>query len=369
VQEAFCHLKGWYQAATETQAKPCYHTMERQTLEQDDLYTRRASPGNPLPINYGPIKINDDAPSDTEIRLATSKLSNGQAAGASRIRTKNVKDRLQGVRWEEDAKGQGAPNDGDNLGLFAHLVHATWTYGIVPRQLLWIIVILIPKEGKDYRGIGLLEPIWKVIEQIIDCRLYFIQLHDSLHGCHHQRGLGTATTKAKLAQQLSYLEMQPSYGVFLDIRKAFDAIDREQCLMILEGYGAAPRMIRLICGFWRDAIMVCCAAGNYSMAFKAGRGVTQGGPLAAKLFNILVDAVVREWVQQLEENRDYKEGKLAALTATFFAIFYVDDVYLASRDAGFLQHALTFLVDLFQRVGLWTNTSKMQTMICTPGRI
>jgi hypothetical protein len=139
--------------------------------------------------------------------------------------------------------------------------------------------------------------------------------------------------------------------------------------MIPEGYGAGPRMIRLIRGFWQDAIMVCHAAGNYGTAFKAGRGITQGGPLSAKLFNILVVAVVRKWVWQFKEDGDYKEGELAALTATFFAIFYVDDTYLASRDAGFLQHALTLLVNLFQRVGLQTNTSKMQTMICTPGWI
>jgi hypothetical protein len=113
--------------------------------------------------------------------------------------------------------------------------------------------------------------------------------------------------------------------------------------------------------------MVCRTAGNYGMAFKACRGVTQGGLLSAKLFNILVDAVVCEWVWQLKEDVDYKEGKLAALTATFFAIFYVNDAYLASWDAGFLQHPLTLLVDLFQWVGLRTNTSKMQTMICTPG--
>jgi hypothetical protein len=53
-------------------------------------------------------------------------------------------------------------------------------------------------------------------------------------------------------------------------------------------------MIRLIRGYWRDAIMVCRALGNYGMPFKAGRGVTQGGPLSAKLFNIMVDAVARE---------------------------------------------------------------------------
>jgi hypothetical protein len=40
-QEAFRHLKGWYQAAMETQSKRCYHTMERQTSERVDLYAWR----------------------------------------------------------------------------------------------------------------------------------------------------------------------------------------------------------------------------------------------------------------------------------------------------------------------------------------
>ena len=72
-------------------------------------------------------------------------------------------------------------------------------------------------------------------------------------------------------------------------------MDWERCIMILEGYGAGPRMIRLIRGYWRDAIMVCRALGNYVTSFKAGRGVSQGGPLSAKFFNIMVYAVAREW--------------------------------------------------------------------------
>ena len=97
--------------------------------------------------------------------------------------------------------------------------------------------------------------------------------------------------------------------------------------------------------------------------------MTQGGPLSAKLFNILVNAVVRELFRQLREEGDYEEAELEELLSTFFAIFYVDDAYLASRDAGFLQHALDILVGLFEWVGLQTNTGKTQAMICTPGRI
>ena len=53
-------------------------------------------------------------------------------------------------------------------------------------------------------------------------------------------------------------------------------------------------MRRLICHFWDEAQMVCRASGNYCVPFKAVRGVTQGGPLSAKLFNLLVDAFT--WV-------------------------------------------------------------------------
>ncbi len=74
-------------------------------------------------------------------------------------------------------------------------------------------------------------------------------------------------------------------------------------------------------------------------------------------------------MQQLEEEGDYKEEEVAEYMATFFAIFYVDDAFLASQDAGFLQHALTLLVNLFKWVGLQMNTSKTQTMICTLGWI
>ncbi len=75
-QEAFCHLKGWYWAASEMQAKPCYQTLEHQTSERVDLYARRDLPDNPLPINVTPVEISNDAPSDGKLRQAVGKLTN-----------------------------------------------------------------------------------------------------------------------------------------------------------------------------------------------------------------------------------------------------------------------------------------------------
>ncbi len=121
--------------------------MERQTSERVDLYARRDSPGNPLRINVAPTEINDNVPSDGELRGVVGKLNNGQAAGASGMHAKHVKKWLHDVRREEDPEGQGAENAGDGWRLFVWLVQAAWTHGKIPRQLLWIIVILISKGG------------------------------------------------------------------------------------------------------------------------------------------------------------------------------------------------------------------------------
>jgi hypothetical protein len=207
VHEAFRHLKGWYRAALETQAKPCRQTMDHQTAERVGLYTRRQLPGEPLPINIDPVDINNATPSNGELRVAVGELTKCRAAGASGLRAEHVKAWLSDMRREKDPKDQGADSAGDNWRLFIRLVQAAWTHGVIPRQLLWSIVVLLPKGGGDYRGIGLLEPIWKCIERVIDHRLNAIGLHDSLHGCRDKRGTGTAIIEAKLAQQLSYLEL------------------------------------------------------------------------------------------------------------------------------------------------------------------
>ena len=162
---------------------------------------------------------------------------------------------------------------------------------------------------------------WKVCECVMALRLNAFNLHYSLHGCCNARGTRTAGIKTKLAQQLAHLEQVPFYDVFFYLKKAFDAMDRERCLLILEGYGVGPNMIRLIRNFWRDAVLVCRASGNYSTCFQSGRDVTQGGPLSAKLFNILVDAVVREWYRQLGEESELEEEAITELMATFFVIF------------------------------------------------
>jgi hypothetical protein len=88
-----------------------------------------------------------------------------------------------------------------------------------------MVIILLPKGGGNFWGIGLLNPIWKVVEKIMVCRLGTIECHPCLHGGLPKRGMGTVTIEAKLAQQSAWMEQEPLCQVFVNLRKAYDHLD------------------------------------------------------------------------------------------------------------------------------------------------
>jgi hypothetical protein len=210
----------------------------------------------------------------------------------------------------------------------------------------------------------------KRLEKMMDLRLDAIVLHNSLQGCLTLRGTGTRIIEAKLAQQLAHLEQTPFFSTFIDLRKAFDAMDWGRCLKILVLHRVDPQILHLIHNlFWDLARNICWAKENYSQPFKASCSVTQGGPLSAKLFNIVINMVVCEWMGLMHKMINDVEGNLAECIEGRFAVFFVDNGFIASCNAEFLQEALDILVKTFKCIGLATNTKKTQAMICTPGRI
>ena len=154
------------------------------------------------------------------------------------------------------------------------MVQTAFWDGDLAEEATWQAVVLIPKGKKEYRGIGLVEVMWKVVAAILNRRFTSsITYHDALHGFRAGRGTGTATLLANLLQHLAAMRGEVLYVIFLDLTKAYDALDRSRCLEIIEGYGVGPNVRRLLTTYWHRLTMVAREAGYYGTAFGGDRGV------------------------------------------------------------------------------------------------
>ena len=74
--------------------------------------------------------------------------------------------------------------------------------------------------------------------------------------------MGTETLEDKLIQQLADLREEVLYVIFLDLQKAYDALDRYRCLDIMEGYGVGPQSFWLLRTYWSRLKMVARVGGH-----------------------------------------------------------------------------------------------------------
>ena len=90
--------------------------------------------------------------------------------------------------------------------------------GHIPEAFTWTNMLLIPNSGWWYRGMFLLEVIWKVCVSIVNSRLrQTITLHDVLHGFRKGRGKGMESIEEKMEQQIAGIVHEQLLQVFIDV--------------------------------------------------------------------------------------------------------------------------------------------------------
>ena len=244
------------------------------------------------------------------------------------------------------------------------LIELVFTGNPLPKSFGVGILVLIPKGVPDqYRGIALLEVIYKLVSAIINRRLTAqIAFHDAVHGFRVGRGTNTAIIELKLRMQLAQRTTKPLYLVFLDLKKAYDTLDRGRTLGILKGYGLGQNLCRIIEEVWEMDTMVPKQAGFYGKSFSASRGVRQGDILSPMIFNIVADAVIRDSEARMNFSTGLERPDVMSQ-------FYADDGLLISEDPVRLQQMLDLYTDGFARVGLKMNAEKTKAMTMAGGKV
>ena len=278
-----------------------------------------------------------------------------KAPGASGIKAEHLRTWMEGATKENEQRTHV-----DEWNMVVKLVKMAFSGDDIPSSFCNRILVLIPKNTSgEYRGIALLETIYKLVSSIINQRLIRgIQWHDSVHGFRKGRGTTTAIIEAKLQMELAQRSHTPLYMIFLDLKKAYDTLNRNRTMIILEKYGVGKNIANFITRIWEGDTIVPKQSGFYGKPFKATRGVRQGDIMSPTIFNIIVDAVIREWENKSTTNQSLVEN-----------LFYADDGLIMSENPEDAQTTLNIFTDGFARIGLNMNAVKTEAMVLQGGKI
>ena len=337
IHEAYRTIRGWYRKVTHVPSKPEYVNLQKESKSYQQLYTATTPRGRPLPVNITAYAINDAIPDETEITQALHRLRLGRAPGPSSMTAEAL------LQWKNA--------NSIDWKILVQLVQQSFTGHQIPLAYARAILVLVPKKDPNtFRGITLLEVLYKLWGMIVHQRaMSVIQFHPGIHGFRHGRGTGTAILEAKLEMQWATVQSLPYFQIFLDLTKAFDSIDRDRLLDILAGYGFGPNIIRFLRTNWNNAKVVLRQMGYFGPPIDSDKGIWQGDVLSPLFLNIIVDCILREWDSRLSKQ--------------IIGIFYADDGRLADFDHDSLQRALDILLELFARVGMFPNIDKTKAMI------
>ena len=269
--------------------------------------------------------------------------------------------------WLRAETGEEHPDPGKWEKVIA-IIQADFRGGELAAPCSWNAVVVMPKGvGTDFRGIGLVEVLWKAIPGIINFRvLSSIQFHDNLHGFRAGKGKGTTTLKAKLIHHLIAMRYTVIHYIFLDLRKSYDTLGRDCCLDILSGYGVGPRTLLILQTYLVRLQMVEKAGGHYGPVFHSYHGVTKGYPLSPTIFNVAVGSVIKHWVTVVGGPQEGVVQGPGSSIQTLSELFYSNDGLVTLAESARLQGFFDALTGLFGQGGLRTNKGKTVSMACQP---
>lgn len=282
----------------------------------------RAQYRNTQPVVFGP-NLPDPAPS---LNTADSPFS-----------WQSISETAKEMPEGKAAGDSGLPTEALSTAhdLVAFPLHVLfdfcWTHSVIPTKWTNARIHPILKKGsasdiRNYRPISLTEVVRRLFERIIlPVVTSFIEpLSVEQGGFRAHRG--TLDQVATLQEWICQAKDKrlPRYMAFLDIKAAYDQVDREILWKKCRKKGLPEQVISLLkCLFDHNRSFIA-VAGAQSPQFPMRSGLLQGSPISPVLYSLFVDDLVEELNDCVGTDNLRLGGRL------FRCLLYADDIVLMS---------------------------------------
>lgn len=231
----------------------------------------------------------------------------------------------------------------------------------MPRNWAKAIITPIHKKGdktdcRNYRGIALLDTTYKILATAIKGKLSKYAekiLGEYQCGFRPYRSVMDQIFVLKEMQTNCYEHKIVLYALFIDFQQAYDTVDRRQLYKALQELGIPNKIINLVRMTHQNTENKVRVHGNISESFKIGKGLRQGDPISAILFNLALEMIVRK-------SNINREGTIYIKNHQCLA--YADDITIITRTKKDLKRVVKNLAEQAEKIGLKINEKKTKYM-------
>jgi len=289
--------------------------------------------------------------SEAEVQSVIQKLTRNKATGDDSIPAEFIQ-----------ALG---PN---GIQLITKLMNKIYNTGVIPDDFLQNIFITIPKisnaqDCSDFRTISLISHVSKILLHLINARITPIierHLTDSQLGFRKGKGTKDAIFQFRTVMERVTQVNKKVYACFIDYQKAFDRINHEKLLVIMEKAGIPDLERKLIKSLYWNQYAVIRTKDGKSRKICIRRGVRQGCIISPILFNLYSEYMM----QEIHEKRKGIEigGRI------YNNLRYADDAVVMTDNEADLQDLVSTVNDVCKDYGMAMNVKKTKTMVINKSR-
>jgi hypothetical protein len=188
------------------------------------------------------------------------------------------------------------------------------------------------------------------------------QIHEAQAGFRKDRGVTDHIFAVRQIMRAAKRTDTTLAMAFIDITKAYDCVNRDMLFKLLAGYGIPPKIINAIKAMYDGSSVSIRNGKEISAPFQVLTGVRQGCLLSCMLFDIVMDAVTRRFLEKCVA------GGISVLPRgeKLRALLYADDVVLFAHSRDDIDAMLQAWDSIAMEYGLETSTDKTKVMYVSP---
>ena len=301
-----------------------------------------------------------------EVLYALQHLHNGRAPGLSGLPAELL-------RYARPPPLDGAPQPPDPLlPLLARILTTAFQAGYLPQQVKCSLITPVYKRGDtlepdNYRPIAVTEAITRLYAAILNRRILLWTEQRNLRAECQAGFRPRLSTVHQLFALQHFVDKhfgsgQPLYTCFIDLKGAYDKVQRPLLWLVLQRLGMPEQMIQAIKSLYEGCSVTMNIAGWHGQTRASETGVKQGCPLSPTLFGLFIDGLERFLRRACPE-----AGALTSDGTRVPVLGYADDFVLLASSQEQLQALLHALERFCRAVGMELCVPKTKVLVFQKG--